>query len=161
MKCPYCGEDNDRVSDSRSGDGGDFTRRRRECLSCSRRFTTLERVELALPAFVKRDGRREPFDREKMLRGLRTACAKRPVSTDRLQALVDAVERAAAATGQSEILWSDVGTMVMDRLRELDSIAYIRFASVYRRFEDVESLVAEADRIRSDGRVDEGIAGDS
>jgi transcriptional repressor NrdR len=155
MRCPYCREDNDRVIDSRSGDGGDFTRRRRECLECGRRFTTIERVELTLPAIVKRDGRREPFDREKMLRGLRIACAKRPVSIDRLQALVDEVERAAAGTGQSEILWSDVGTMVMDRLRELDGIAYIRFASVYRRFEDVESLVAEADRIRDEARPSE------
>lgn len=161
MRCPYCREDNDRVIDSRSGDGGDFTRRRRECLTCGRRFTTIERVELTLPAIVKRDGRREPFDRDKMLRGLRIACAKRPVSIDRLQALVDEVERAAAGTGQSEILWSDVGTMVMDRLRELDGIAYIRFASVYRRFEDVESLVAEADRIRDDSRTSDTPAGGS
>lgn len=149
MKCPYCGIDNDRVIDSRAGDGGEQIRRRRECLACTRRFTTLERVELALPVVVKRDGRREPFDRNKILSGLRLACTKRPISTAMLESLADEVERAAANTGHPEILWSDVGTLVMERLRSLDGIAYIRFASVYRRFEDVDSLLAEAEGIKS------------
>lgn len=149
MKCPYCGQDNDKVIDTRSPDGGDATRRRRECLACGRRFTTVERVEVALPAVIKSDGRREAFNREKILRGLRTACAKRPISVATLEGIADAVERAAANTGQSEIRSTAVGSMVMQRLRELDDIAYIRFASVYRRFEDVDSLLAEARDVKA------------
>lgn len=153
MKCPFCSEDNDRVIDSRAAEGGEFTRRRRECLACSRRFSTVERVEMALPAVIKSDGRREPFNREKILRGLRTACTKRPVSMAELDRIVDAVERAAANTGQAEIRSNVLGAMVMGHLRSLDDIAYIRFASVYRRFEDVDSLLAEAEGIRSAPRT--------
>jgi transcriptional repressor NrdR len=152
MKCPFCGEDNDRVMDSRSGEGGAFTRRRRECVACGRRFTTVERVETNLPAVIKRDGRREPFSREKILVGLRAACAKRPIRMDSLERIADEVERAAANTGQSEIEGSALGAIVMRHLRALDDIAYIRFASVYRRFEDVESLLAEAEDIKSTPR---------
>jgi transcriptional repressor NrdR len=149
MKCPFCGEDEDKVMDSRAGDGGAFIRRRRECIRCGRRFTTVERVELTLPAVIKRDNRREPFSREKILTGLRAACAKRPVRMDALERIADEVERAAANTGQSEIAGSALGAMVMRHLRALDDIAYIRFASVYRRFEDVDSLVAEAQDMKS------------
>jgi len=152
MKCPYCGEDNDKVMDSRSGDGGAFTRRRRECLGCGRRFTTVERVEMNLPAVIKRDGRREAFSREKILRGLRAACAKRPIRMDQLERIADEVERAAANTGQSEIAGSALGAIVIRYLRALDDIAYIRFASVYRRFEDVDSLLAEAEDIKATPR---------
>jgi len=149
MKCPFCGDDNDRVIDSRSVECGEQTRRRRECLACGRRFTTVERVEMALPAVIKSDGRREPFSREKILRGLRAACTKRPIGMAELDRIADDVERSAASTGQSELRSSAVGAMVMNRLRALDDIAYIRFASVYRRFEDVDSLLAEAEGIRS------------
>lgn len=153
MKCPFCGEDNDKVLESRSGEAGAFVRRRRECLACDRRFTTMERVELSPPAVIKRDGRREPFSREKILRGLRSACAKRPVPTLELERIADEVERAAATSGQSEIPGSALGAMVMNHLRGLDDIAYIRFASVYRRFEDVDSLLAEAEGVKSGPRA--------
>ncbi|HEY3413458.1 MAG TPA: transcriptional regulator NrdR [Armatimonadota bacterium] len=155
MKCPFCGEDNDRVIDSRSSDGGETIRRRRECLVCLRRCTTVERVDVNVPVVIKIDGRREPFNREKILRGLRAACTKRPVSTEVLNQIADEVERAAANSGQSEIKSSVLGAMVMQRLRALDDIAYIRFASVYRRFEDVDSLLAEAEDVRSSPRVTE------
>lgn len=149
MKCPYCGDDNDRVIDSRSGYGGEFTRRRRECLACGRRFPTIERIDLSVPAVIKADGRRETFSREKILRGLRAACTKRPLTTESLERIADEVERAAANTTQPEIQSSTLGAMVMQRLRALDDIAYIRFASVYRRFEDVDSLLAEAEGVKS------------
>lgn len=155
MKCPFCGEDNDRVIDSRSVDGGETTRRRRECLVCLRRYTTVERVDVNVPVVIKIDGRREAFNREKILRGLRAACTKRPVSTELLDGIADQVERAAANSGQSEIKSSVLGAMVMQRLRALDDIAYIRFASVYRRFEDVDSLLAEAEDVRSSPRITE------
>ncbi|HOC31065.1 MAG: transcriptional repressor NrdR [Armatimonadetes bacterium] len=153
MKCPYCGNQDDRVIDTRSPDSGEFIRRRRECTGCNRRYTTLERVEIALPVVVKADGRREPFNRDKILRGLRLACAKRPVSEDDLNRVADQVEQAAAARGQAEIPGSDVGAIVMHHLRELDDIAYIRFASVYRRFEDVDSLLAEAQDVKATART--------
>lgn len=149
MKCPYCGQDNDRVIDSRAGDGGETTRRRRECLTCNRRFPTVERIDLSVPVVIKEDGRREAFSREKVLRGLRAACTKRPVSADALERIADEVERAAANTGQPEVKSSFLGALVMQRLRALDDIAYIRFASVYRRFEDVDSLLAEAEGVKS------------
>lgn len=153
MKCPFCYEDNDRVIDSRAPEGAEYIRRRRECLACSRRFSTVERVEMALPAVIKSDGRREPFNREKVLRGLRIACAKRPVSMADLDEIADAVERAAVNTGQPEVRSDYLGGIVMERLRPLDDIAYIRFASVYRRFEDMDSLLAEAEGIRSAPRA--------
>lgn len=153
MKCPFCGTDNDKVLESRTGDGGASFRRRRECLGCSRRFNTVERVEISPPAVIKRDGRREPFSRDKVLRGLRAACAKRPVSMEALEHIADEVERAAANIGEAEIAGSALGAMVMQRLRALDDIAYIRFASVYRRFEDVDSLLAEAEAIQSSPRL--------
>lgn len=153
MKCPFCGADEDKVLESRSGDGGAAIRRRRECLGCGRRFNTTERVEMSLPAVIKRDGRREPFSREKVLRGLRAACAKRPVSAETLERIADDVERAAATAGQTEVPGSVLGAMVMRHLRALDDIAYIRFASVYRRFEDVDSLLAEAEAIQAAPRA--------
>jgi transcriptional repressor NrdR len=152
MKCPFCGQDNDRVIDSRAAEGGELTRRRRECIACSRRFTTVERVEMALPAVIKSDGRRETFNRDKILRGLRIACAKRPIGMEDLDRIANAVEQSAASAGQPEIESRALGAMVMRQLRALDDIAYIRFASVYRRFEDVDSLLAEAEGIRTSAR---------
>ena len=122
---------------------------------CLRRYTTVERVDVNVPVVIKIDGRREAFSREKILRGLRAACTKRPVSTEVLNRIADEVERAAANSGQSEIKSSVLGAMVMQRLRSLDDIAYIRFASVYRRFEDVDSLLAEAEDVRSSPRTHE------
>ena len=143
MRCPYCGNLEDRVVDSRETGDGQATRRRRECLGCSRRFTTYERIEEILPAVVKKDGRREPFDRKKILEGLTRACQKRPVSAAQIEALVSAVERQAQELGEKEIPSRVVGEAVMARLRELDQVAFVRFASVYRSFEDVGDFMSE------------------
>jgi len=143
MRCPWCGHLEDRVVDSREAQDGLATRRRRECLGCGRRFTTYERIDEILPAVVKKDGRREPFDRKKILEGLTRACQKRPVSAERIQALVTAVERDLQELGEKEIRTSVIGEAVMRRLRELDEVAYVRFASVYRAFRDVGEFMTE------------------
>ena len=143
MRCPYCHGPENKVLDSRESHEGAVTRRRRECLGCKRRFTTYERVEELLPLVVKKDGRREPFDREKLLVGLKKAVEKRPVSTDQLEDLVGAVEARLQALGEKEIPSSAVGEDVMRRLRELDEVAYVRFASVYRSFRDIAEFMTE------------------
>ena len=143
MRCPYCGHLEDRVVDSREAGDGQATRRRRECLGCSRRFTTYERIEEILPAVVKKDGRREPFDRKKILEGLTRACQKRPVSAAQIEALISAVERQVQELGEKEIPSRVVGEAVMARLRDLDPVAFVRFASVYRAFEDVGDFMSE------------------
>lgn len=137
MKCPYCSFLEDRVLDSRSVRDAEAVRRRRECLRCGRRFTTYEVVEERRVMVVKKDGRREPFDREKILRGLRLACMKRPVSEETLGRLVDAIEREMYDSGQQEVRAAEVGERLVEALRELDPVAYVRFASVYRDFQDV------------------------
>ena len=143
MKCPFCAHVNDKVVDSRESGNGDAIRRRRECLECGRRFTSYERIE-EIPFFViKKDGRREPFDRTKLLSGLIRACEKRPVSAKALQAIVEEVEQMVMDSSEREIEAVAVGERVMDRLRELDKVAYVRFASVYRQFEDVEEFMSE------------------
>ena len=148
MRCPYCGHGEDRVVDSREVREGSEVRRRRECLACQRRFTTYERVE-ALPALVvKRDGRREPFDREKLLSGLLKACQKRPVGRRELERIAEAVESALARREDREMSTEAIGAMVIERLRELDQVAYVRFASVYRRFEDVDQFMEELEVLR-------------
>jgi transcriptional repressor NrdR len=126
---------------------GDVTRRRRECEKCGRRFTTYERVEEVLPLVVKKDGRRELFDRQKLLGGLRRACDKRAVALERLEAIVDAIERDLIETGEKEVSAQLVGEKVMTHLRDLDDIAYVRFASVYRSFRDLDEFRSELDRI--------------
>jgi transcriptional repressor NrdR len=143
MRCPYCGHLEDRVVDSREATDGLATRRRRECLGCTRRFTTYERIEEILPAVVKKDGRREPWDRRKILEGLTRACQKRPVSAAQVEALVAGVERQVQELGEKEVLSRVVGEAVMSRLRELDPVAFVRFASVYRAFEDVGDFMSE------------------
>ncbi len=143
MRCPYCGHPEDRVVDSRDAQEGLATRRRRECLGCGRRFTTYERVEDVLPQVVKKDGRREPFDRRKIAEGLLRACQKRPVSREQIDALVSAVERRAQELGEREVTSHVLGEEVMRRLRELDPVAYVRFASVYRAFADVGEFMSE------------------
>lgn len=143
MKCPFCATLDNRVIDSRLSQGGEVTRRRRECEGCNRRYTTYERVEQVLPLVVKKDGRREPFDRMKIMAGLRRACEKRPVPTDALEGVLDKLERELVETTEKEIPSSLIGEKVMRALRALDPVAYVRFASVYRAFEDVNEFMAE------------------
>jgi len=143
MKCPFCGVLDNRVIDSRLSQAGEVTRRRRECDGCNRRYTTYERVEQVLPYVIKKDGRREPFDRMKILAGLRRACEKRPISGEELERLVDRVEREMVETGDKEVSSAAVGERIMDRLRGLDQVAYVRFASVYRSFKDIHEFMSE------------------
>ena len=143
MKCPFCGGVDNKVTDSRLSQGDEVIRRRRECEGCGRRFTTYERIELVLPMVVKKDGRREAFDRLKVMAGLRRACEKRPIGTEALDALVDQIERALVESGDKEVDSSVLGEQVMRRLRELDQVAYVRFASVYRSFKDIHEFMDE------------------
>jgi transcriptional repressor NrdR len=143
MRCPYCGHLEDRVVDSREAQEGQATRRRRECLGCARRFTTYERIEEVLPHVVKKDGRREAFDRKKIVEGVSRACQKRPVSAEQIEALVAGVERTLQELGDREIRTVAIGEEVMRRLRALDEVAYVRFASVYRAFRDVGEFMTE------------------
>jgi transcriptional repressor NrdR len=143
MTCPFCGHKQDRVIDSRESKEGDVIRRRRECLKCARRFTTYERSDEIPYMVVKRDGRREKFDRQKILEGLLKACEKRPVPMPKLAEVVDEVESKLADSSEREISTTEVGELLMRRLRTLDKIAYVRFASVYRDFQDVEAFLVE------------------
>ena len=147
MRCPYCGVADSRVLDSRPAEEGNSVRRRRECSECTRRFTTYERVD-ELPLMVaKKDGRREVFDRAKLLAGLIIACQKRPVPTSRLEELVNEIERDLKGVTDREVLSRDIGEQVMLRLRELDEVAYVRFASVYREFRDVQEFMREIEQL--------------
>ena len=143
MRCPFCKRDDSKVLDSRESAEGAVTRRRRECLGCHKRFTTYERVEELMPLVVKKDGRREPYDREKLISGLQKAVEKRPVSMDQLEALVAEVEARVLERGEKEVPSSLLGEEVMRRLRALDQVAYVRFASVYRSFRDIEEFMDE------------------
>ncbi|MBV8846221.1 MAG: transcriptional repressor NrdR [Bryobacterales bacterium] len=143
MMCPFCGHKEDRVIDSRESKEGDLIRRRRECLKCTRRFTTYERSDEIPYMVVKRDGRREKFDRQKVLEGLLKACEKRPIPMAKLADLVDEVETRLAENPEREISTREIGELVMTRLRAVDKIAYVRFASVYRDFQDVEAFLLE------------------
>ncbi len=143
MRCPSCGQDRDRVVDSRAVRGGRAVRRRRLCMECDHRFTTYEYVEAAMFVVVKKDGRREPYNREKLVSGILTACEKRPVSRDAIDALVDRVETAIGERGEREVRSQEIGEAVMRELRGLDEIAYVHFASVYRRFKDVGEFLDE------------------
>src|SRR5512147_1669630 len=134
MRCPYCQHPDDRVVDSREGGDGDVIRRRRECLACKRRFTTYERVDVVMPMVVKKDGRREPWDQAKLEAGFHKACEKRPVATDAILAGVAAIERSVQEKGLREISSNEIGEQVMSILKDLDEVAYVRFASVYRSF---------------------------
>jgi len=141
MRCPYCGCTEDKVVDSRSNLEGTIIRRRRECLGCGKRFTTYERVETATLMVVKKDGRREAFDREKILGGIRKACEKRPVSAETIEKIVDDIEAQLRARQEKEVPTSLIGELVMERLRNVDKVAYVRFASVYREFEDITDFM--------------------
>ena len=141
MKCPFCGSLDNRVMDSRLSLGGEVTRRRRECEGCARRYTTYERVEQIYPLVIKKDDRREPFDRMKVISGLRRACEKRPVSSEALELLVDDLEKQLVEMGEKEVPTSVIGEKIMDKLRDLDQVAYVRFASVYRSFKDIHEFM--------------------
>ncbi len=143
MTCPFCGHLQDKVVDSRESKEGDAIRRRRECLSCGRRFTTYERIDEIPYMVVKKDGRREKFDRQKVLAGLLKACEKRPVAMGKLAEIVDEVEGRLLESADRELSTTEVGELLMERLRALDKIAYVRFASVYRDFQDEEAFFHE------------------
>jgi transcriptional repressor NrdR len=152
MRCPFCRDLENRVVDSRLGKDGDAIRRRRHCEHCGRRFTTYERVEEALPMVVKKDGRREPFERAKIVNGLKRACEKRPVSVDTIEALTDKLERQLQESGEKEITSRALGEAVMRELHELDGVAYVRFASVYRSFRDVREFMRELEDLIAERR---------
>jgi transcriptional repressor NrdR len=141
VKCPFCDQIDDKVIDSRTAREGEVIRRRRECLSCKRRFTTYERIEESLPVVVKKDNRREPFDRMKIMTGLKKACEKRPVSSAALEASVDRIEKRIQDMGETEVAGRVVGEEVMKELHKLDPVAYVRFASVYREFKDIDQFM--------------------
>jgi transcriptional repressor NrdR len=140
MRCPFCGADETKVIDSRLANEGDSVRRRRECLTCSERFTTFETAELALPRIVKGDGTREAFDEEKLRRGMQRALEKRPVDTEKIEAAISRIKHQLRASGDREVPSRLLGEWVMEELKELDGVAYVRFASVYRSFEDVSAF---------------------
>ncbi|MFN2384604.1 MAG: transcriptional regulator NrdR [Gemmatimonadota bacterium] len=143
MRCPFCGTEDDRVVDTRSSKEGRAVRRRRECLACGRRYTTYEAVELLPRQVVKRDGRRQTYDRQKLMRGLWIACAKRPVDSDTIEAVVDRIEERMEEQGAAEVTGGWLGEQVMRELEPIDPVAYVRFASVYRQFQDVTEFMDE------------------
>src|SRR4051812_33046894 len=147
MRCPFCTTDDTRVLDSRDSNEGAVIRRRRECEACKRRFTTYERVDELNPLVIKKDGRREPFDRDKLLMGLKKACEKRPVSVEQLEEIITAIERKLQETGEKEVPSTMIGEEVMRKLPALDEVAYVRFASVYRSFRDIAEFMDELKEI--------------
>ena len=147
MKCPFCSSDTDKVVDSRSSKNGESIRRRRECLKCNQRFTTYEYIEEVSLNVIKSDGTREPFDRKKLLKGITISCAKRPVPTDRLDEITDQISREIEKRGEREISSKIIGEIVMSHLKQLDEVAYVRFASVYRKFRDKSEFMEELKNI--------------
>jgi len=148
MRCPFCTTDEDKVIETRVSKDGNEIRRRRECEGCKRRYTTYERIEESMPQVIKSDGRREPFDRNKIENGIRAACAKRPVSQDQIKTLALEVEHEIGELALSEIASRDVGERVLPKLRRLDQVAYVRFASIYRDFRGVDEFAKELDLLR-------------
>ena len=147
MKCPFCGKENTRVIDSRPADDGSSIRRRRQCDECSKRFTTYEKVEAIPLVVIKKDNNREPYDRTKVEAGVFRSCHKRPISVDQINTLVDEVETAVFNMEEKEIPSSMIGQLVMEKLRDMDPVAYVRFASVYREFKDVNTFMSEIKKI--------------
>ena len=143
MRCPFCGHIDSKVVDSRSSKEGDSIRRRRECLQCERRYTTYERIEEVAQMVIKKDGRREPFDRWKIKSGILKACEKRPVSLEQVESLIDDVERSLFNSTEHEVATETIGLGVMERLKRIDEVAYVRFASVYRQFRDLNEFMDE------------------
>ena len=154
MRCPYCGWQDSKVLDSRASEGGEAIRRRRECLGCQRRFTTFERAERPVLQVIKRDGLREPFDRTKVLTGMLRACEGRPVPREILEEAANAIERELIEPGVLEVASREIGDRVIERLRHMDDVAYVRFASVYRRVGDVDRLVEEIQRLKARKRLE-------
>ncbi len=155
MRCPYCDQDNDKVIDSRATDAGKSIRRRRECLACGKRFTTYEHIETAMRiTVIKRDQSRLPFDREKIRAGIEKACYKRPVSAEKIAGIVDEVEEEVFRKGEREVPSVEIGQLVADRLKKLDQVAYVRFASVYKQFRDLDDLLDEVrDLLQADPNI--------
>ena len=153
MRCPFCRDLENRVDDSRLGKDGDAIRRRRHCERCGRRFTTYERVEEALPMVVKKDGRREPFERAKIVNGIKRACEKRPVSVDTIEKLADTIERQLQESGEREVTSRAIGEAVMREMHDVDGVAYVRFASVYRSFRDVHEFMHELEELIAQRRT--------
>lgn len=152
MKCPFCTHSEDKVIDSRESKEGDAIRRRRQCLACERRFTTYEKIDEIPYMVVKKDGRREKFERQKVLNGLIKACEKRPIPISKLAAIVDHIEGRLADSSERELSTTEVGEILMDELRQLDKIAYVRFASVYRDFQDEQAFLIELQNLLSKRR---------
>lgn len=150
MRCPFCGEPDTKVIDSRLANEGDSVRRRRECLTCGERFTTFETAELVMPRIVKRDGTRVPFDEDKLRSGIMRALEKRPVQVEAIEAAIHRIMHQLRATGDREVSAGQLGEWVMDELRELDEVAYVRFASVYRSFQDVNAFREEIERLQAE-----------
>ena len=156
MRCPFCREMDNKVLDSRESQEGAVIRRRRECIACKQRFTTYERVEELMPVIVKKDGRREAFDREKILGGLKKACEKRPVAIDQMEAAVSSIEQKLQQSGEREVSSKTLGEEVMARLKDLDEVAYVRFASVYRSFRDIAEFMSELRELLSTQEASRG-----
>ena len=152
MKCPRCGQDSDRVLETRTSQAGSVVRRRRECNTCRFRFTTYEAVERVPLVVIKRDGMREPYDRAKLLNGIATACRKRPVAAERIESIVNDIEDILSDRYQTEIKSADIGRMVLDRLLDIDEVSYVRFASVYRKFTNVDKFTNELKKIKKERR---------
>ncbi len=150
MKCPFCANIDDKVIDSREGRSGDTIRRRRECLKCARRFTTYERIDEIPYMVIKKDGRRERFERQKILQGLLKACEKRPVPTPKLEAIVDEIEGVVQEATERELTTTEIGELIMRGLKKLDKVAYVRFASVYMDFKDVQEFMSELKNLLKD-----------
>ena len=150
MKCPFCSSLNSSVVDSRDSKDGETIRRRRQCDSCGKRFTTYERVEELLPLVIKKDGRREPFDRKKIVGGIQKACEKRPVSIEQIEETIDRIEREIVELGEKEVASKAIGERLMRALHDLDHVAYVRFASVYRDFKDVNQFLNELQGLLND-----------
>jgi transcriptional repressor NrdR len=149
MRCPYCSHGEDKVVDSRSSKEGRAVRRRRECLRCGKRFTTYEYIENVSLTIIKNDQRREPYDRQKLMHGIVAACKKRPVSLKKIESIVDRIENQIEKSGKMEIPSSEIGKLVMMELYELDEVAYVRFASVYRKFKDISEFISEVKEMES------------
>jgi len=147
MRCPFCSATEDKVVDTRPSDNEQIIRRRRECVGCGRRFTTYERIEEVLPLVIKKDGRREPYDRAKLMAGLKKACNKRPVAMETLEKTLDEIERSLQEMGEKEVPSTKIGDAVLAKLREIDEVAYVRFASVYLSFKDAGELMNEVQRL--------------
>lgn len=148
MKCPYCNADNDKVVDSRSSHDSTVVRRRRECTSCSKRYTTYERIEEIPLKVIKKDNRREDFDRQKLMAGILKACEKRPVSIEQIEDVVDKIQKDLEGAHDKEVSSREIGELMMKRLKELDDIAYVRFASVYRSFKDIDQFMREVQTLK-------------